>query len=218
MSLGRDVTIHYPSDIADSNCLHGVIAWGNGTGRSGGSNYMQTFRKWASFGFVVAVHHSGSSGSGGPHKSALSAILGEADKANSPFYKRLNPKAAISGQSQGGLGTSAGSSDDRFVTAVPMAGASKGASKPSLFLTSQSDFMKSGTSSAYNSHSGAGTLLIAKGTSHASVPFHKGMLNVSVAWYRCFLNKNEDACNLVKDDCSICSSQSDLSQFKTKNW
>ena len=46
---------------------------------------------------------------------------------------------------------------------------------------------------------------MAKGTGHVSVPFLKSLLNVSVAWYRCFLNQNEDACrSRVKDDCSVC--------------
>ena len=59
---------------------------------------------------------------------------------------------------------------------------------------------------------------MAKGTGHVSVPFHKGLLNVSVAWYRCFLNQNEDACRAVKDDCSVCQEQSDLADIRYKNW
>ena len=218
LSISRNVTVHYPQNLSESDCLHGVIAWGNGTGRMGGSNYMPTFRKWVSYGFVVAVHHSATSGSGGPHKAALDTLFNVAQSQDSIFHNKLNPNAAISGQSQGGLGTSAGSGDRRFVTAVPIAGASRGAAKPSLFLTSQSDFMRSSAVSAYNGHRGSGTLLVAKGTGHVSVPFHKGLLNVSVAWYRCFLNQNEDACRAVKDDCSVCQEQSDLADIRYKNW
>ena len=216
--IKSNVTVHYPAGIADSNCIHGVIAFGNGTGRAGGSNYMKTFRKWASFGFVVAVHHSGSSGSGNPHKNALDAIIAESKISESIFYNRINPNAAVSGQSQGGLGTGPAANDDRFVTMVPIAGSGRGPAKPALFLTSQSDFMKTSAKGGYNGHRGKALYVEARGTGHMNVPFHDSLLNISTTWYRCYLNGNTNACEQVTNDCSMCQSQENLATFQSKNW
>ena len=179
---------------------------------------MPTFNKWVSHGFVVAVHRSGMSGSGKPHREALDTILAENENSSSVFFGKLNEQAAISGQSQGGLGTSAGSGYERFVTAVPIAGASRGAPKPTLFLTSQSDFMRTSAVNSYNRHRGPGTLLVARGTSHPSVPFQAELLQASTTWYRCFLNDNQEACTLIQGECSMCSDLTSLADYKYKNW
>ena len=114
---------------------------------------MPTFRKMGELWFRCSCSSCTTSGSGGiPHWQALDTLFNVAQSQDSIFHNKLNPNAAISGQSQGGLGTSAGSGDRRFVTAVPIAGASRGAAKPSLFLTSQSDFIRSSAVSAYNGH------------------------------------------------------------------
>ena len=80
-----------------------AVAWGNGTGRTGGRNHRALHEFWASHGIIVAVSHSGATASGGPIVSAMDLLDQLKRDSSSPFAGKISDKYIVSGQSQGGI-------------------------------------------------------------------------------------------------------------------
>ena len=219
MSLDFGVSVHFPAEIDTSNCLHGVVSFGNGSGRYGGNNYDKFFESLAEYGFVVVVNHSGNTGSGLPLISALDVLYKKAQEEDHPFHKRLQKIAGVAGQSQGGLGASAATRDERVVAAVPMAGAGN-VEKPTLFITSQADYMSGGVRAAYGRSNQMSIFVSLRGTGHAGIPFHDRAISLATSWYRCHLNQNKSVCETFLPECLQCKSSdvADQSQKSEKGF
>ena len=68
----------------------------------------------------MAVSHSGATASGGPIKKAIDLLERVNADSSSIFHNKIASRFIVSGQSQGGLGASAASSDERVESAIPM--------------------------------------------------------------------------------------------------
>ena len=204
--VGNGVTFYFPEQIRDSSCKHPVISWGNGSGQSGGNRYPAMFKGLASEGFVLAVSHSGSTGSGQAIENALDVAYKLSEDGSVAFFEKLSPKAGVTGQSQGGLGTSAAANHERVVAAAPMGGAGRSASKnPMLFITSTGDFMRSSVNTAFRGAQGAAIYVEAQGVSHPGIPRSAGIIKLTGTFFRCHLASDSAACKALAGDCSACS-------------
>jgi len=101
-------TIYYPMPL-ETNCLHPIVAWGNGTGVTD-SDFTYDFlnSNAASWGMVVAASSEDNTGSGNFHKAGIDYLLEQNMDPMSMFYNKLSTRAGVSGHSQGGFGASIG--------------------------------------------------------------------------------------------------------------
>ena len=208
-------TLFYPSDIEQRRCRHIGIAWGNGTGRFGGLNYKSLHEFWASHGIVVAVSHSGATASGGPIKEAIDLLERVNADSSSIFHNKIASRFIVSGQSQGGLGASAASSDERVESAIPMGGASVLTSKKALFITNDGDYLRTLVSSAYQASKSGSLMVTSSGGSHPTVPFTAAAKSLSVVWSQCSIFKDPLSCEAIGNGCKFCDSLA-LSAKKVK--
>ncbi|HVZ30826.1 MAG TPA: hypothetical protein VG963_00285 [Polyangiaceae bacterium] len=221
-------TIYYPNPM-DANCLHPIVAWGNGTGVTD-SNFTYDFlnSNAASWGMVVAASSEDNTGSGAFHKAGLDYLLKQNADSTSMFYQKLSTRAGVSGHSQGGFGAALAASHPN-VQAVVVEGASF-VSTPTvagLTLTGTMDIVPNAASTVGaaagpmfvavwdgGNHIGTETVLGFIGldsTSGDAATSQKGaqqFQRLYAAWFRCFLADDDVACKLFSggapDNCGIC--------------
>ncbi|MDD9946290.1 MAG: hypothetical protein OXU20_34920, partial [Myxococcales bacterium] len=134
-------TIFYPMPM-EENCLHPIVAWGNGTTVRGSATYAFFNSNAAAWGMVVAASHEDNAGSGNFHKAALDWLLEQNDDPDSIFYQKLSTRAGTSGHSQGGFGASAGSSHPNVEAQVSVGAGGRGTEKVAvLVLTGTMDIL-----------------------------------------------------------------------------
>jgi len=221
-------TIYYPMPM-EANCLHPIVAWGNGTGVTD-SDFTYDFlnSNAASWGMVVASSSENNTGSGNFHKAGLNYLLKQNEDSSSMFFHKLSTRAGVSGHSQGGLGASIGATHPN-VEALVVEGATfvSSAKVAGLTLTGTNDI---GVGAADGVKSAAGPMFVAvwEGGNHVGTETVLGYLGLDTtsgdatvsqkgsvqlqrlygAWFRCFLADDDVACKLFSggapDACGIC--------------
>lgn len=221
-------TIYYPATL-EANCLHPIVAWGNGTGVTD-SNFTYDFLNSAaaSWGMVVAASSEDNTGSGAFHKAGVDYLLKQNEDMTSPFYHKLSTRAGLGGHSQGGLGAGAGSSHPNVVAVVVEGMTFVGTMKvPGLTLTGTNDIVM-GADSTVAQASGPDFVAIWQGGNHVGTETVLGYLGLDTtsndamgsqkgaqqfqrlysAWFRCFLADDDVACKLftggAPGNCGIC--------------
>jgi hypothetical protein len=210
-------TIYYPEPL-ETNCLHPIVVWGNGTGVMGSGTYAFLNSNAASWGMVVAESQEDNTGSGNFHKAGLDYMLKQNEDSSSPFYKKLSARAGVSGHSQGGFGASQGSAHPNVATAA-IEGASMAATpKVSvLVLTGTEDIVMNPEMLVTNAK---GPMFVAnwEGGDHVTTETVAGSLNgdkgtaqftrLYAAWFRCTLGDDAVACKMfmggAPGSCGIC--------------
>ncbi len=113
-----------------------IVTWGNGTCAQP-EGYGALLRYIASHGFLVVAPNNRFVGDGLAQKKALDFAFAANMNAMSPYYQKLDTTKVIAmGHSQGGLGTTAASSDARIKAAILFNG---GTSAPKPFLALSGD-------------------------------------------------------------------------------
>jgi len=221
-------TIYYPMPL-ETNCLHPIVAWGNGTGVTD-SDFTYDFlnSNAASWGMVVAASSEDNTGSGNFHKAGIDYLLKQNMDPMSMFYNKLSTRAGVSGHSQGGFGASVGASHPNVVTAA-IEGATMGSSaKVSVLVMTGTMDIVSGAEGLVNgaqgpmfvadweggNHVGTETVLGYIGldtTSNDAANSQKGaqqFQRLYAAWFRCFLADDDVACRMFSGgapgNCGIC--------------
>jgi hypothetical protein len=115
-----------------------IVVWGNGTCMQP-EVYGALLHHVASHGFFVVAANNRCVGDGNAQRKALDFAFAANSDPTSPYYQKLDTsKVAAMGHTQGGLGTSAASSDARVGTAILFNGGST-ASKPYLAISGDRD-------------------------------------------------------------------------------
>jgi hypothetical protein len=209
--------IYYPEPL-ETNCLHPIVAWGNGTGVQGAGIYAFLNNNAASWGLVVAEAEEDNTGSGNFHKAGVDYLLKQNADPSSMFYKKLSTRAGTSGHSQGGFGATLGAAHPNVVTSA-IEGASNVASKKVsvLVLTGTMDIVM-GAESLVGGAQGPMFVAVWEGGDHFSTETllgysqrDKGSLQFQrlyAAWFRCFLADDTVACKMFSggtpSGCGIC--------------
>jgi hypothetical protein len=208
-------TIFYPMPL-ETECLHPIVAWGNGTTVMGSSTYAFFNTNAASWGMVVAASQEDNTGSGNFHKKGIDYLLAQNEDSSSMFYHKLSTRAGVAGHSQGGFGAVQGSSHPNVETAV-LVGASGAASmKVSILVLTGTMDIASGATTA----GAQGPMFVASwdGGDHVTtetiagyIGGDKGTLQMQrfyAAWFRCFLADDQTACKMFEggapDNCGVC--------------
>jgi hypothetical protein len=221
-------TIYYPNPM-DANCLHPIVAWGNGTGVTD-SDFTYDFlnSNAASWGMVVAASSEDNTGSGDFHKAGIDYLLKQNEDMSSMFFHKLSTRAGVGGHSQGGFGASIGSTHPN-VQALVVEGATFVSNQKvaGLTLTGTNDI---GAGAAMGVTGAQGPMFVAvwEGGNHVGTETVLGYLGLDTtsgdatvsqkgsiqiqrlygAWFRCFLADDEVACKLFSggtpSGCGIC--------------
>lgn len=222
-------TIYYP-DPMEAECLHPIVAWGNGTGVTD-SDFTYDFlnSNAASWGFVVAASSEDNTGSGEFHKAGINYLLQQNDDMTSMFFHKLSTRAGVSGHSQGGFGAGVGSAHPN-VEALVVEGATFVSTNKVAGLT-LTGTMDIGTGAADGVKSAQGPMFVAiwEGGNHVGTETVLGFLGLDTttndatgsqkgsqqfqrlyaAWFRCFLADDDMACKLFSggtpSGCGMCS-------------
>jgi hypothetical protein len=221
-------TIYYPNPL-EQNCLHPIVAWGNGTGVTD-SDFTYDFlnSNAASWGMVVASSSEDNTGSGNFHKAGIDYLLKQNEDMSSMFYHRLSTRAGVSGHSQGGFGANVGASHPNVQAAVVEGATFISDTRVSgLTMTGTNDI---GVGAADGVTSATGPMFVAvwDGGNHVGTETVLGFLGLDTtsgdatvsqkgsvqfqrlyaAWFRCFLADDQVACKLFSggapDGCGIC--------------
>jgi hypothetical protein len=222
-------TIYYPNPM-EANCLHPIVAWGNGTGvTDSDGTYDFLNSNAASWGMVVASSSEDNTGSGNFHKAGIDYLLAQNMDQKSMFYQKLSTRAGVSGHSQGGFGASVGSQHPNVVTVAIEGASMKASAKVSvLIMTGTEDIVMGAeglTAGAQGpmfvadwnkgNHVGTETVLgfIGGDSTGGATPAESQMgsqqfQRLYAAWFRCFLADDDVACKLFSggtpDNCGIC--------------
>jgi hypothetical protein len=223
-------TIFYPEPL-DTDCLHPIVAWGNGTGVTGSGTYAFYNTHAASWGIVVIASHNSNVGSGEFHKAGLDYLLAENAKAGSMFFGKLSPRAGTSGHSQGGMGANAGASHPNVEAEVNVQGAfgrAPGGVK-FLCLTGTADINPAGCKSSVDGAAEPAMHANYEGADHVGTATIAGELGgdpgtrqykrLYSAWFRCFLADDQGACALFMGgaSCPVCG-ESGWAEIYSKNF
>jgi hypothetical protein len=222
-------TIFYPNPL-EASCLHPIVSWGNGTGVMGSGTYAFFNTNAASWGMVVIASHENNTGSGAFHKAGIDYLLKQNDDPMSMFYKKLSPRAGISGHSQGAGGATAGSTHPNVQAEVAVGGPGSTAARVAMLcLTGTADI--AATSCPAQIDRGLGPAFAAswQGGDHVTTETLAGyiskdagslqMQRLYAAWFRCYLADDGVACGLFKgwpDSCGICKDMG-WAMLKAKN-
>jgi hypothetical protein len=224
-------TIFYPMPL-EAECLHPIVAWGNGTGVTGADTYAFFNNNAASWGMVVIASHESNTGSGAFHKAGIDYMLKQNDDPMSPFYKKLSTRVGTSGHSQGAGGAVAGAQHPNVSVNVGVGGpATSGAKYASLCLTGTEDIASTSCPALPDRAQGPAFAASWQGGDHVKTetvagyiskdPGTMGMQRLYAAWFRCFLADDGVACNLFKgatpDQCGVCKEGMDWAVLKSKN-
>jgi hypothetical protein len=115
-------TLFYPTNLGASGVDHPILTWGNGSGSSP-SNYTDTLRHLASWGFVVVASNSGQAGWGTELLAGANHMISQNDNPSSVFYQDLDTTAVGAlGHSQGATGAVHATilSEGRITSTVPI--------------------------------------------------------------------------------------------------
>jgi hypothetical protein len=210
-------TIYYPNPL-ETNCLHPIVAWGNGTGVQGSGVYTFLNSNAASWGIVVAEAEEDNTGSGNFHKAGIDYLLKQNEDPSSMFYKKLSTRAGVSGHSQGGFGATAATSHPNVTTSVIEGATNVASAKVSvLILTGTMDIVMNAESLV---GSAKGPMFVAdwENGDHFTTETVAGYISkdagslqfqrLYAAWFRCFLADDQTACKLFSGgapaNCGIC--------------
>jgi hypothetical protein len=211
----------YSPDPLETNCLHPIVAWGNGTSVMGSGTYAFLNLNAASWGMVVAESQEDNTGSGKFHKAGIDYLLKQNEDPSSMFYKKLSTRAGVSGHSQGGFGASMGSSHPNVVTMAIEGASSVATAKVSvLVLTGTMDIVMGAEGTVTNAK---GPMFVAvwEGGDHVTTETVAGYFGrdkgtmqfqrLYAAWFRCFLGDDKTACKMFSggtpSGCGICKDQ-----------
>jgi len=224
-------TIFYPMPL-EAECLHPIVAWGNGTGVNDATTYAFFNDNAASWGLVVIASHDPNTGSGAFHKAGIDYLLKQNEDSSSMFHKKLSTRAGTSGHSQGAFGSVQGAAHPNVSVNVGVGGGASGAAQhASLCLTGTEDIAAETCPSAVDRAQGPFfTASWNKGDHFATQtlagyisrdPGTLAMQRLYAAWFRCFLADDAIACNLFKGatpaDCGVCKENQDWAVLKSKN-
>jgi hypothetical protein len=208
-------SIWYP-DPLETNCLHPIVVWGNGTTVTGPDVYDFFNRNGASWGMVVIGSDNSNVGSGQYHKAGIEYLLKENENPQSIFYHKLSTRAGTAGHSQGGMGATVGSAHPNVEAEVCVAGGGTvGAKVAFLCLTGTEDQVNAMCTATYNAAPGPAFLGDWQGGDHVTTETVGGyiaknpgtlqMQRLYAAWFRCFLADDQVACAMFKGSpCGIC--------------
>ncbi len=214
-SAGLGNSVYYPKNM-DGKCKHPILAWGNGTGVPLASLYGTFLKHLASHGFVVIASDSPMAGSGTGFKNRLTWLSNENKRQGSIFYQKLSTNTAGTiGHSQGGMGAVAGGSAANVKAVVSVEGPGFFSSKPTLFLTGSFDFLNAliwmmayptARSSAFVADYSTADHIATPTVLGAFTPAAKQFRRLSVAWFRCYLVQDNDACHMFENapNCEFC--------------
>lgn len=211
-------TIFYPQPF-DGDCVHPIVAWGNGTGVTGADVYAFYQDHAASWGIVVINSHNSNVGDGSFHNAGLDYLLAENANSSSMFFGKLSTRAGTSGHSQGGMGANVGAGHPNVEAEVNVQGAFGRAPAGVAFLclTGTADINPAGCKSSVDgatepamhanyegaTHTGTATVGGFIGGDKGSIQY----MRFYSAWFRCFLGDDQTACDLFKGgaSCAVCS-------------
>jgi hypothetical protein len=208
-------TIFYPMPL-ETECLHPIVAWGNGTTVMGSGTYAFFNTNAASWGMVVAASHEDNTGSGNFHKKGIDYLLAQNEDSSSMFYHKLSTRAGVAGHSQGGFGAVLGSSHPNVETGVLVGASGAASTKVSILVLTGTEDIASGATTA----GAQGPMFVAswQGGDHVGtetiagyIGGDKGTLQMQrfyAAWFRCFLADDQTACKMFEggapDNCGVC--------------
>ncbi len=211
-------TIFYPTEF-EADCLHPIVAWGNGTAVTGSEVYGFLNDRAASWGIVAIASHNSNVGSGTFHRDAIDYLLAENENPDSKHYQHLSGRVGVSGHSQGGFGAQQASSHPN-VQALVAIGASgePSASHAYLCISGTADIAPDSCSSSAQSAPGPAMAAIWEGGDHVGTQTLAGwvagdegtyqMTRLYAAWLRCFLADDPVSCGLFdggNPSCTICT-------------
>jgi hypothetical protein len=213
-------TIFYPQPF-ETNCLHPVVAWGNGTTVTGYQVYQFYNQNAASWGMVVIASDNSNVGSGVYHKAAIDYMAKQNTDSSSIFYQKLSTRVGTSGHSQGGIGATVGAGliGSNCEAEVCIAGGGA-VQKTNAFicLTGSADIAEASCTATYQAAPGQAFLADWDGGDHfttetvagyiAGQPGTIQLMRLYAAWFRCFLADDQVACKLFEggapSNCGIC--------------
>lgn len=199
-------TVYYPAEIASSPCTFSVIGWGNGTSAVGGDAYPVYFDQLARHGFVVAVAHTNVTLNGTVLIDTVAEVMAKADQVDSPLYGKLRAEYGLMGKSQGAIAASRDvNTDPNAIAAVMVAGAMGTVTRPALFATGDSDFLRGQTLNGYEAASDQAIYAeAAGGVGHLTLDAHPGVAALATSFMRCHLQRDAVACDdLACESCQV---------------
>lgn len=224
-------TIFYPMPL-EAECLHPIVAWGNGTGVNDSTTYAFFNSNAASWGMVVIASQDPNTGSGAFHKAGIDYLIEQNEEPSSMFYQKLSPRAGTSGHSQGAFGSVAGAAHPNVSVNVGVGGgASTAARHASLCLTGTEDIAADTCPASVDRAQGPFFAASWNGGDHVTTETLAGyitrdagslaMQRLYSAWFRCFLADDGVACKLFEgatpNDCGVCQEGMDWAVLKSKN-
>lgn len=210
-----DYTLYYP-DPLDEDCLHPLVAWGNGFSVSGGTAYARFNEAAASWGIVVIVSHYSdiSINEGNHHRAGIDYLLEQNEEPSSEFFGRLSGRAGVAGHSMGGAGSERAAPHPNVEAIVNMQGTmgDRVPEKPFLCLTGTDDNgAMDGCRLAVDAMTAPAMYANWEGADHISTTLAGGTgsdqyARLYSAWMRCFLADDDAACALFRggESCPIC--------------
>lgn len=222
-------TIYYPNPM-EANCLHPIVAWGNGTGvTDSDATYDFLNSNAASWGMVVASSSEDNTGSGNFHKAGIDWLLAQNMDSSSMFYQKLSTRAGVGGHSQGGFGASIGAQHPNVVAAAIEGATMASSTKVSVLIMTGTEDIVQGVESITTGAQGAMFLADWNKGNHVGTETVLGFIGLDTtgmataaesqmgaqqfqrlyaAWFRCFLANDQTACKLFSggtpDNCGIC--------------
>lgn len=224
-------TIFYPMPW-EAECLHPIVAWGNGTGVNDATTYAFFNSNAASWGMVVIASHDPNTGSGAFHKAGIDYMLQQNEDSASMFHKKLSARVGTSGHSQGAFGSVAGASHPNVSVNVGVGGGASGAAQhASLCLTGTEDIAAETCPGAVDRAQGPFFTASWNMGDHFVTQTLAGYISrdpgtmanqrLYAAWFRCFLADDGVACKLFQGatpaDCGVCQENQDWAVLKSKN-
>ncbi|MEU1470398.1 acetylxylan esterase [Streptomyces sp. NPDC005761] len=120
VEVGAITTLYYPRDIANSDRLHPVIVWGNGTNGIP-LVYRDLLLHWAGQGFIVAAANTPQSNLGISMRAGIDMLTRRNADSDSIFHHRVDlAHIGASGHSQGGAAAIVVGADPRIDTILPI--------------------------------------------------------------------------------------------------
>lgn len=205
--------LYYPETMGDGE--HPILTWGNGTGAIP-VLYEALLDHFASYGFVVVASTSTMTGSGEEMLAGVDWLLGENDRAGSPFFNKLDTgHVGATGHSQGGGGTVNAGTDPRVTCTAPIQptpGNVTALQGPMFLIAGSEDTLVPDswvTRSTYNPALVPTIYGIAQGASHLEPLFDAGMMRgYLTAWFCAELMGHENAVQAFYGEegaCEICN-------------
>ena len=110
---------------------------------------------------------------------------------------KIARKAGVAGHSQGAIGASFATKDEIIGAAVLIGGGGI-TSVPTVFLTSQFDFMRFTALSGYRGSAVEKGLVVKSGTSHTEIAHSREAFKIGRRWLLCHLAGNISACKALE--------------------